>query len=148
MSSGGKEELARRRRLERAAVKVLQRAFRRYLEVRWRLAEAARQRTVFLLEYRSAQSIQAMLRGRLGRRVFETEKCLLVLKKANALLIKYALNNYPNRKKVFWYRTRDEEEQLYSNYLLLLERTGYRPPRMIVEENIREIGASCSVIIR
>ena len=99
-----------------------------------------RQRTVWLLRYRSAQVIQAMLRGRLGRRVYETEKWLRVVKKANRLLIKHALNHYPHRKRVFWYKNEAEEEQLYADYRMLVQRTGYRPPRIVVEQNIREIG--------
>lgn len=119
---------------------MLQRAFRRHLQVQWRKAEVVRQRTIFLLRYRSAQVIQALLRGRLGRRVFETEKWLRVVKKANRLLIKHALNHYPHRKKVFWYKNEAEEEQLYADYRLLVQRTGFRPPRTVVEQNIREIG--------
>ena len=102
-----------------------------------------RQRTILLLRYRSAQVIQAMLRGRLGRRVLETEKWLAVVKKANRLLIRHALNHYPNRKRVFWYENAAEEEQLYSDYRVLVQRTGFRPPRTVVEQNIREIGENC-----
>lgn len=81
-----------------------------------------------------------MLRGRLGRRVFETEKWLMVVKRANRLLIEHALKHYPHRRKVFWYKNKAEEEQLYSDYRLLIQRTGFRPPRTVVEQNIREIG--------
>ncbi|CAM9837831.1 unnamed protein product [Ectocarpus sp. 12 AP-2014] len=136
---GGKEALARRRRLERIAAKMLQRAFRRHLHIQWRKAEIIRQHTVQLLRYRSAQVIQAMLRGRLGRRVFETEKWLTVVKKAHRLLIKHALDHYPHRKRVFWYKNEAEERQLYADYRMLVLRTGFRPPRIVVEQNIREI---------
>lgn len=81
-----------------------------------------------------------MLRGRLGRRVFETEKWLVVVKKSSRLLIQHALNHYPHRKRVFWYKNEAEEEQLYADYRLLIQRTGFRPPRTVVEQNIREIG--------
>lgn len=138
--AGGKEALARRRRLELIATKMMQRAFRRHLHTQWRLAEHTRQRTMYLLRYRSAQVIQAMLRGRLGRRVFETEKWLVVVKKSSRLLIQHALNHYPHRKRVFWYKNAAEEEQLYADYRLLIQRTGFRPPRTVVEQNIREIG--------
>ncbi|CAM9175691.1 unnamed protein product [Hapterophycus canaliculatus] len=141
---GGKEALARRRRLERIASKLIQRAFRRYLHIQWRKAEVVRQRAIFLLRYRSAQVIQAMLRGRLGRRVFETEKWLRVVKRAHRLLIKHALDHYPSRKRVFWYKNEAEEEQLYADYRMLVQRTGFRPPRTIVEQNIREIGERTS----
>ncbi|CAM9943461.1 unnamed protein product [Ectocarpus sp. 6 AP-2014] len=137
---GGKEALARRRRLERIAAKMLQRAFRRHLHIQWRKSEIVRQRTIQLLRYRSAQVIQAMLRGRLGRRVFETEKWLRVVKKAHRLLIKHALDHYPHRKRVFWYKNEAEERQLYADYRMLVLRTGFRPPRIVVEQNIREIG--------
>lgn len=119
---------------------MLQRAFRRHLHIQWRKVEIVRHRTILLLRYRSAQVIQAMLRGRLGRRVFETEKWLLVVKKANRLLIRHALNHFPRRKRVFWYQNQAEEEQLYADYRMLVQRTGYRPPRTVVEENVREIG--------
>lgn len=132
--------LAIRRRLEKAAARVVQRAFRRHLRIQWRVAKAAQERATFLLEYRSAQAIQAMLRGRLGRRVFETEKWLQVLKKASRLLIQHALGHHPNRRRVFWYRGPAEEEQLFYDYRELVQRTGFQPPRLVVEENIREIG--------
>lgn len=137
---GGQKALAQRRRLERNAAKILQRSFRLHLRIQWRLAELTRQRTIFLLQYRSAQAIQTMLRGRLGRRVFETERWLKIVKNANRLLIAHALNDYPHRVRVFWYKNEAEEEQLYSDYRMLIVRTGYRPPRMVVEKNIREIG--------
>lgn len=81
-----------------------------------------------------------MARGRLGRRAFETEKWLAVVKRANRLLIKYALSNYPHRRRVFWYKNEAEEAQLYADYRQLIERTGFRPTRTVVEANIREIG--------
>ncbi|CAM9237414.1 unnamed protein product [Discosporangium mesarthrocarpum] len=139
---GGKEELIRRRRLERKSAKDLQRVYRRYLGIKWGKAEKARQRTLLLLGFRSAQVIQAIVRGRLGRRVYETEKWLAVIKKAHRLLIDHALKGYPNRKKVYWYKSEAEEEQLYRDYRELVKRTGFRPPRLVVEENIREIGSS------
>lgn len=83
-----------------------------------------------------------MLRGRLGRRVFETETHLLMIKKANRLLMQHALKRYPDRIRVFWYKNSAEEEQLYSDYRILVQRTGFQPPRMVVEKNIREIGES------
>ncbi|CAM9383604.1 unnamed protein product, partial [Scytosiphon promiscuus] len=145
---GGKEALARRRRLERVASKTIQRAFRRHLHIQWRKAEIVRQRTIVLLRYRSAQVIQAILRGRLGRRVFETEKWLREVKKAHRLLIKHALDHYPSRKRVFWYKNEAEEDQLYADYRMLVKRTGFRPPRTIVEQNIREIGERVSRTFR
>ena len=42
-------------------------------------------------------------------------------------------------KKVFWYKTKEQLDMLYSDYLVLVERTGYQPPRFVVEENIKEI---------
>lgn len=119
---------------------MMQRAFRRYLLIRWKQAEITLQRTVFLLQYRSTQVIQAMVRGRLGRRVFQTEKWLLVIKNANRVLIQHALSHYPHRKRVFWYANEAEEEQIYSDYRVLVQRSGYLPPRTVVEGNICEIG--------
>lgn len=89
-----------------------------------------------------------MLRGRLGRRVFETETHLLVIRKANRFLMQHVLRRYPDRIRVFWYNNSAEEEQLYSDYLILVQRTGFRPPRMVVEQNIREIGESGSKQVR
>eukprot|EP00903_Cladosiphon_okamuranus_P009418 g8982.t1 len=40
---------------------------------------------------------------------------------------------------VFWYKNEAEEEQLYADYRMLVQRTGFRPPRTVVEQNIREI---------
>ncbi|CAN0533562.1 unnamed protein product, partial [Ectocarpus sp. 12 AP-2014] len=69
----------------------------------------------------------------------ETEKWLRVVKKAHRLLIKHALDHYPHRKRVFWYKNEAEERQLYADYRMLVLRTGFRPPRIVVEQNIREI---------
>ena len=42
-------------------------------------------------------------------------------------------------KKVFWYKSKEQLEMLYNDYLVLVERTGFQPPRFVVEENIKEI---------
>ena len=103
--------------------------------------------------------IAAVGRGRLGRRQFKTEKNLLIIKTAHPSLLRSAVKNRPMKgqtsaatvtkvpngpvaniqKKVFWYNTDLEVEILYENYLELVARTGYKPPRLLVEENIHEI---------
>ncbi|CAM9182335.1 unnamed protein product, partial [Choristocarpus tenellus] len=136
---GGQKELFRRRRLEKASVVSLQRAYRRYLGIQWGVAESGKQKTTFLLDFRSAQVIQAIMRGRLGRRIFHTERWLRVIKRAHPILVQYALKSSPDQKKVFWYKNKAEETQLYRDYVELVQRTGCRPPRMVVEDNIHEI---------
>ena len=41
--------------------------------------------------------------------------------------------------KVFWYDTPDQVALLFENYIELMRRNGFQPPRYIVEANIREI---------
>ena len=49
-------------------------------------------------------------------------------------------------KPVFWYNDDEECDVLYSDYRLLVERTGNKPPLLVVEENIIEIAKRVLVI--
>ena len=41
--------------------------------------------------------------------------------------------------KVFWYKSMEQVRLLFDDYLLLIERSGFLPPRYIVEANVLEI---------
>lgn len=41
--------------------------------------------------------------------------------------------------QVFWYDSDDQILLLYTDYIELMQRKGFQPPRYIVEANIREI---------
>ncbi|CAM9411775.1 unnamed protein product [Chrysoparadoxa australica] len=137
--ASSKEELVSMLRLQWKAALLMQKNYRNYLCRRWGKALLCQAKATHLMLYRCAQAIQTMVRGRLGRRAYETEKCLAVIKAAHHVLIEWALAKFPNRKKAFWYKTAAEERQLYKDYRELVQLTGYRPPRCVVEANIAEI---------
>lgn len=83
-----------------------------------------------------------MARGRLARRVFVTEKYLYVIRESHPILLQYALKprkRADNIGTVFWYKRQDEIKLLYQDYVLLSARTGFNPPRVVVEKNIAGI---------
>lgn len=81
--------------------------------------------------------ITSLAYGRLARRRALTERALLVAAKAHPLLIRYSLRSVVNGPKTFWYKKKHELDLLFENYLLLVEKLGYTPPRLIVEQNIQ-----------
>jgi hypothetical protein len=96
-------------------------------------------KTINYLQFLGAMKITALARGRLARRQFQTEKALKVIYTSHPLLIKYALRSKPGEKKVFWYKREVERKMLFANYIILVEKTGNNPPRIIVERNLQEI---------
>jgi hypothetical protein len=96
-------------------------------------------KTINYLQFLGAMKITALARGRLARRQFQTEKALKVIYTSHPLLIKYALRSKAGEKKVFWYKRDVERKMLFANYLILVEKTGNNPPRIIVERNLQEI---------
>lgn len=42
-------------------------------------------------------------------------------------------------KKLFWYDSKEHERMLYADYIDFMDRTGFDPPRCVVEDNIAEI---------
>ena len=91
------------------------------------------------LQYVAALKITAAARGRLGRRIARTERALAVIKSSHPLLIRHALKSSLRGPKVFWYNRKVELDLLYRNYLELVKKTGFIPPRKLVEDNIIEI---------
>lgn len=91
------------------------------------------------LQYVAALKITAAARGRLGRRIARTERALTVIKSSHPLLIRHALKSSLRGPKVFWYSRQVELDLLYRNYLELVKKTGFIPPRKLVEDNIIEI---------
>ncbi len=41
--------------------------------------------------------------------------------------------------KLFWYTRQEELDFVYQDYVILCERMGFIPPRIIVEKNIQEL---------
>ena len=144
-----REEIAARKKVERekkakinGACRVIQRSYRAYVRRMYATAAARARKALEMLQYQASTQICRIARGRLARRVFATEKCLAVIKDAHPILLAYALRKRQkdsNAKAVFWYKRMDEEKLLYQDYVLLCARTGFQPPRVMVEENILEI---------
>jgi hypothetical protein len=96
-------------------------------------------KTIKYLRYLGAVKINAVARGRLARRQYQTEKALKILSTCHPLLIKYSLRSKTGEKRVFWYKRELEVKLLFTNYLLLIDKTGNHPPRLLVERNVQEI---------
>jgi hypothetical protein len=137
--AGNAEELARRKRVMKRMAVRLQRCYRFYLRRRYGRAQRHAILIRRMLEARCAAAIQAMARGRLGRRRFQVEKSLVVIKQSHLILLNRALHSRDYHKKVYWYKTKTELDILYADYYQLVERTGFNPPICIVEDNINEI---------
>eukprot|EP01039_Chlorochromonas_danica_P009145 gene9145-10095_t len=124
------------RRLQVAAAKKIAICYRRYLKRCYALAKQQAKTSLRYLRDQAATVIAALARGRLARRRFVTEKHLAFIKESHPLLIRHALKIFPGQQKVFWYRRQVELDLLYADYLLLIEKTGHQPPRIMVERNI------------
>ena len=141
------DEIAERKRREAERILLINRmalriqlAFRRYCrkmysQARWKHGLVRR-----LLHYKAATKINSYARGRLARRRLIVERWLLVIKSAIPSLLRWALQPTPSHMKCFWYTRPKELQLVFADYWKLLERTGFNPPRMIVEMNIIELG--------
>lgn len=125
--------------MERKAVECIQRSYRAYLRRMYGSAVCGTFLAERYLREKGATKIQSYGRGRLGRRRADTERRLLVIKKAHPLLIKNSLKNIMGKPRVFWYKREVEKKLVFRNYMDLLERLGFNPPRKTVEDNIKEI---------
>jgi hypothetical protein len=132
-------ERERLRRINHAAA-TIQLAYRRYCRKMYSQARWKRGLVRRLLHYKAATRIISFARGRLARRRFLCEKWLQVIKSAIPSLLRWALQPTPSHLKCFWYSRPKDLELVFSNYWRLLERTGFNPPRLIVERNICELG--------
>ena len=88
--------------------------------------------------YRCAAIVEALARGRLGRRRARTCDYLRYIRKAHPISLTKALSP-GGEVKVFWYKSKEQIRLLFENYLLLAERTGFLPSRYIIEANVAEI---------
>ena len=141
------DEIAERKRRERERMLLINRmatriqlAFRRYCRKMYSQARWKRGFVRRLLHYKAATKIISYARGRLARRRIVVERWLLVIKSAIPSLLRWALQPTPNHTRCFWYTRPKELQLVFGDYWKLLERTGFNPPRMIVEMNIIELG--------
>jgi hypothetical protein len=125
--------------LEHASATKIQRAMRVYEQRMYGHAGFLARRAENLMFAKAATRINSYARGRLGRRTAKTERALLVIKHAHPILMKFALRGALEKTHVFWYHRKEQLELVFDNYLVLCERMGFYPPRMIVETNIQEI---------
>lgn len=126
-------------RKERNAATFIQQFYRRYLRRMYGQAATKGVMARRLLEFRAACLINAGVRGRLARRIAITRKALLVIENAHQILVKHALKTKMGQTALFWYNRKEELEVLFDDYVLLCERTGFIPPRNVVEANIKEM---------
>jgi len=118
---------------------VIQRAYRRYLRLMYGSALC----NLFLadkyVKLKAATKITSAARGRLGRRVAITRRALKIIFKAHPLLVRHSLRSQLRGPKVFWYKRQAELDILFDDYLELVRKLGFLPPRKTVEDNIQEI---------
>lgn len=133
--------LLRARAQRNSKARKIQAFYRAYLSRRQGRAVLAALLTTFFLHDRCATAIQSAGRGRLSRRALITERYLYVLKNAHPALLRWALHECPERCAVFWYVVPAELALVYADYRQLVERTGFRPPRIVVEANIKELAS-------
>lgn len=97
------------------------------------------------LQHKAAVRIESLARGRLARRKAEAERNLLVIKTSHPLLVKHALRIFPGKPKTFWYKRKVEIELAFADYIDLVEKTGYNPPRIVVERNFAELARRITI---
>lgn len=148
-----KEDVERMLRERRRAARLLVRAYRTYLR-----RELSRARGLAILvrgmvRDRCASIIAGLQRGRLGRRKAKTIRSLRVIRAAHPVSLARALRGdgdvwgtrkvpewyKPMRRKVFWYKSKQQLTLLHHDYVELASRLGFLPPRSEVEANIAEI---------
>ena len=91
------------------------------------------------LLFNSATRVQTRYRGLLDRRKAKVQASLKLIMEADPKLMREAFIHRFGGMKVFWYKTRAEQELLYKDYRTLVRRTGNNPPLEKVEANIHEI---------
>ena len=136
--AGSRKELKAKLKAQRRSAKKIQRAFRFYLRRARGRAERNARQIRYMLEFRASSVMEAVVRGRLGRRKAHCTKSLRIIQRAHNKLLQRALTDRTYKRKCFWYKP-DQVKILYQDYVLLAERTGFQPARVLVEENIHEI---------
>lgn len=121
-----------------SARRILQ-AYRRHLQRRYTRAIYIARHTQWFLKSLASTIIASVARGRLARRRYVTEQHLAMIKASHPLLVKHALKQVPGQPRVFWYQRAVELQLIFANYLDFVERTGFNPPRIVVERNIAEL---------
>ncbi|EGB02296.1 expressed protein, partial [Aureococcus anophagefferens] len=136
--AGSKAELIKQIKIRHAAAFLLGRSYRFYLRRQCARACRTREKVWAYLQRLCAAIIEAVLRGRLGRRKARTCAYLNYVQKAHPISLSKALS-LGGEFKVFWYKSKEQIRLLFNDYLVLVERTGFVPPRYVVEANIQEI---------
>jgi len=122
-------------------LELCRRSYRFYLRRQCARACRTREKVWAYLQRLCAAIIEAVLRGRLGRRKARTCAYLNYVQKAHPISLSKALS-LGGEFKVFWYKSKEQIRLLFNDYLVLVERTGFVPPRYVVEANIQEIAHS------
>ena len=131
-------EREKRKEVERVAGTKLQAWVRGYKDRR-RAVELKRLRDEYnALVFRSSSMMAAVYRGRLDRRAARVERDLKRIRATHRTVMREALRKQRGQP-VFWYKRKVELELLYTNYRLLVQRTGNYPPLHRVEANIARI---------
>lgn len=126
-------------RREQAAAIRIQQSYRRYLRRMYGAALCDMFLANLYLRHVAALKITSAARGRLARRIARTERALKIIKSAHPLLVRHSLRTTLRGPKVFWYKRQVEIDMLFRNYLELVKKTGFVPPRKLVEDNAIEI---------
>lgn len=131
-------EAAERQRRELEAGIIMQAYFRRYAAMKRYNILVIQKRKCDYLRYMAASMLASSYRGRLDRRRATTVRYLMRIKSAHPIIQREALKR-KRETKLFWYSRKPQVTLLYQDYRVLVLRTGNKPPRHIVERNIRYI---------
>lgn len=133
-------DLMKRNKKQKREIVKLQRAYRKYLQMKFTKAKLQYMLIEGMLKTRCACVIQSMFRMRMAIRRLLTEKFLSVILYSRPMLMARALDtNIHKDVRVFWYKSQDELQILYHDYYALVERLGYDPSLFEVEKNIAVI---------
>lgn len=127
------------------AASLIAKAYRRHLFQQYGKAVTGALIALRKLQNKAAVRIESFARGRLARRRACTEANLLVIKTSHPLLVRHALRIFPGQPKTFWYKRKVEIDLAFTDYLDLVEKTGFNPPRIVVERNIAELARRITI---
>jgi len=116
--------------------KIIQRAYRFYLD---RLFARSRRRVVIvrnLLYHRAAAIIQSLARMRFAIRKQKIEKAIKIIKYSPIHLLLQATDKRLYETETFWFETVEESNMLFIDYDTLIERVGHHYERGEVERNV------------
>mmetsp|Transcript_36145 Transcript_36145/g.53921 ORF Transcript_36145/g.53921 Transcript_36145/m.53921 type:complete len:273 (-) Transcript_36145:1392-2210(-) len=134
--AASEEELKVKKHTQKKMIIRLQRTYRQYLARQFGRAQRYAVLIEKMIKFKCATVIESLLRSGMAKRRFKVELALRVIKNSRPMLMERALDGKIHKKRVFWYKSKEELDVLFKSYYMLVERMGFHPPLFEVEENI------------